>query len=156
MQGDTSPLGKSGPRRLPYFVRSVAHALIRAGHPKHQAIAIAIGQLENWAAGRGNVHPDTRARAAKAITEWRALNATHRTTHLSQELPVTTDLAHPAGSMPSGKFPITNHTQLRAAIHLHGRAKPESAQAVKAHITRRAKAIGGTHLLPPAWTKADS
>jgi len=60
---------------LPSFVRAVAHALIRQGKPKGQAISIAIGQMKNWASGQGNVTAKTRAKAAKAVAEWEALRA---------------------------------------------------------------------------------
>jgi hypothetical protein len=60
---------------LPSFVRAIAHALIRQGRPKSQAIAIAIGTIKRWAAGGGDVTAQTRAKAAKAVAEWEALKA---------------------------------------------------------------------------------
>ncbi|MCU0296964.1 MAG: hypothetical protein MUF33_00425 [Candidatus Nanopelagicales bacterium] len=60
---------------LPSFVRAIAHALIRQGRPKSQAIAIAIGTIKRWAAGGGDVTAATRAKAAKAVAEWEALKA---------------------------------------------------------------------------------
>lgn len=60
---------------LPSFVRAVAHALMRGGKPKSQAIGMAIGQMKNWASGQGNVTAKTRAKAAAAVAEWEALRA---------------------------------------------------------------------------------
>lgn len=73
---DSSPLAKpgyKGPRRLPDYIRMVAHALIRSGKPKKLAIPMAIGIVKNWAQGKGDVRPQVRAAAAKAYAEFRAL-----------------------------------------------------------------------------------
>lgn len=55
---------------LPRYIRMVANALVRAGHPRARAIPMAIGIVRNWAQGKGNVRPKVRAAAAKAIAEW--------------------------------------------------------------------------------------
>lgn len=60
-------------------------------------------------------------------------------------------LAHSGAAMPDGSFPITNVTSLRDAIHAVGRAK--NPAAAKAHIVRRARALGAVSHLPPAWAK---
>lgn len=52
-------------------------------------------------------------------------------------------------AMPDGSFPIANETDLRNAIQSVGRAK-DYAKA-KAHITRRARALGLLNLLPSEW-----
>lgn len=46
-------------------------------------------------------------------------------------------------------FPIQNKAQLKDAIQAYGRAKNKAA--AKAHIIRRAKALGATDLLPEGW-----
>lgn len=77
---DTSPVGKPGGKQnwvdkaggLPPFIRAVAHALIRAGHSKAQAIQIAVGTIRRWAEGGGDVTAKTRAKAAATIAEWEA------------------------------------------------------------------------------------
>jgi hypothetical protein len=54
-------------------------------------------------------------------------------------------------AMPNGDFPILDHADLRDAIDNHKSAKdPEAAQA---HITGRAKSLGGDamSLLPSDW-----
>lgn len=60
---------------LPLYIARIAKALIRSGHPKSRAIAIAISRVKVWAAGGGGVNADTRAKAAKAVAEWEALKA---------------------------------------------------------------------------------
>jgi hypothetical protein len=35
-----------------------------------RAVRIAVGKVEDWAAGKGNVTPQTRAKAAAAVAEW--------------------------------------------------------------------------------------
>lgn len=52
-------------------------------------------------------------------------------------------------AMPGGGFPIKNEQDLRNAIQAFGRAKNKAA--AKAHIIRRAKALGKTSLLPKGW-----
>lgn len=77
---DTSPIGlkknwvtEAG--GLPDFVRAVAHALIRSGHPESGAIQMAIGVIKNWAEGKGKVHADTRAKAVATVAHWEAMKA---------------------------------------------------------------------------------
>lgn len=74
---DDSPLGpgdlfNTAGLRLPTYVREVANALIRSGHPKSRAIAIAISEMKRWAAGAQGVRPQVQAAAAKALAEWKA------------------------------------------------------------------------------------
>lgn len=77
---DVSPIGlkpnwitKVG--GLPLFARAVAHALIRNGHTESDAIQIAIGVIQDWAHGGGNVTAKTRAKAAATVAEWEAKKA---------------------------------------------------------------------------------
>lgn len=77
---DASPLGEGDnwvtrTGGLHPFIRAVAHALEREGHSESQAIQIAIGRIKDWAAGEGNVRPDTRAKAVEAIAHWEAQKA---------------------------------------------------------------------------------
>lgn len=58
-------------------------------------------------------------------------------------------LAHEGKAMSDGSFPIENVTDLKAAIKAHGRSK--NPAAVKAHIKKRAKALGKTDLIPKNW-----
>lgn len=54
-----------------------------------------------------------------------------------------------------GSYPIPNTTYLRKAIHAYGRSKPSEKSAVKAHIIRRAKALGATGMLPDGWVSTE-
>lgn len=81
--GDASPLGTKGLFGIPGeeldpFIRQVAHAMIRKGHPKSQAIKLAVGILKNWRDGKGNVRPQVRAAADKALTAFYASAAKAR------------------------------------------------------------------------------
>lgn len=82
---DRSPLGpgalfRTPGLRLPGYIREIAHALIRSGHPKSNAIQLAIGTAQRWARGEGKVKAGTRAKAAAAIAEWEAAKAAARAT----------------------------------------------------------------------------
>jgi hypothetical protein len=72
--GDTSPLGKSGKRKLSDAERGIAHALMRKGHSKTEAIRMARGLLKKAAAsGRwgdhGRASKVTRAKALVSIAQ---------------------------------------------------------------------------------------
>lgn len=78
------PLGKPGGpglfhhkgMQLPAYIQHIANDLMQErGMPESVAIATAISQCKKWAASGGNVHPDTRAKAAAAIAEWERLKA---------------------------------------------------------------------------------
>lgn len=58
-------------------------------------------------------------------------------------------LADKGFAMPDGSFPIENVSDLKNAIHAHGRAK--DIEAVKAHIKKRAKELGQEALIPSEW-----
>jgi hypothetical protein len=65
---------------LPAYVQHVAHALVASGLPESEAIQRAVGVIRDWAAGRtpngkGHVHPDVQAAAAKALAQWEAAKA---------------------------------------------------------------------------------
>ena len=57
-------------------------------------------------------------------------------------------------ALPDGSFPIKTVGDLKNAIKAYGRAKDKAA--AKAHIIKRAKALGATAELPEDWTKDDS
>lgn len=58
-------------------------------------------------------------------------------------------MAESGTAMPDGSFPIANAADLRNAIQSVGRAK-NYAEA-KAHIIRRARALGMLNMLPSEW-----
>lgn len=120
---DTSPLGL-GPNwvtsvgGLPAYIREIAHALIRHGHPESQAVQLAVGTVQRWARGEGHVSAKTRAKAAAALAEWEAKKtAAHALpnarSHTAEEADVTVDLASfdpakhpraPKGTGAGGRF----------------------------------------------------
>lgn len=50
-----------------------------------------------------------------------------------------------------GRFPIRNEADLRKAVRAFGRARPEDKAKVRAHIIRRARALGRADLIPDSW-----
>jgi len=76
------PLGTEGlwhheGLQLPAYIQNVAKGLMESGHPREEAIPMAIGAVKRWAAGGGKVTPEVRAAAGKAVGEWEALKASH-------------------------------------------------------------------------------
>lgn len=78
-----SPIGKpDGPglwkhkgMQLPAYIQHIAKALMKDGHPESEAIGMAVGIVKRWARGGGKVDANTRAAAAKAVSEWEAAKA---------------------------------------------------------------------------------
>jgi phage head maturation protease len=60
-------------------------------------------------------------------------------------------LAKQGTALPDGSYPIVTIGDLRNAIKAFGRAKPGDRGKVKAHIVKRARALGRTDLLPDNW-----
>lgn len=58
-------------------------------------------------------------------------------------------MAESGNAMPDGSFPIANRADLMNAIRSVGRAK--DYEKAKAHIVRRARALGATDMLPEDW-----
>jgi hypothetical protein len=64
------------------------------------------------------------------------------------------DMAASGEAMPGGGFPIPDVAALKDAIRAIGRAKDPAA--AKAHIKKRAAALGKTDLIPDSWKAADA
>jgi hypothetical protein len=60
------------------------------------------------------------------------------------------DAAKAGAALPDGSFPILNATDLHNAIRAVGRSN-HPASAVRAHIIKRAKALGLTAQLPDSY-----
>lgn len=58
-------------------------------------------------------------------------------------------LADKGHALPDGSFPIETTGDLRNALAAFGRASDPAA--AKAHIIKRAKALGATGMLPDSW-----
>lgn len=63
--------------QLPAYIQNVAKGLMESGHPRSEAIPMAINAIKRWARGEGHVHPEVRAASRKALAEWSALKAEH-------------------------------------------------------------------------------
>lgn len=75
-------------RQLPAFIQHIANDLIQQrGMRESEAIATAVAQCKRWAAGGGDVKPDTQAKAAAAVAEWERLKAG---AHAKRSTPMTT------------------------------------------------------------------
>lgn len=60
--------------QLPAYIQHIAKDIHEEkGVPLSIAIPTAIAAVKRWAAGVGNVSPETRAKAAAAVAEWEAL-----------------------------------------------------------------------------------
>jgi hypothetical protein len=62
------------------------------------------------------------------------------------------DAADDGSAMPDGSFPIKTKDDLANAVKLAGSAK--DPKAAKAHIKRRAKALGAADAIPDTWKSA--
>jgi hypothetical protein len=61
---------------LPNYVQHVAHDLMeKRGMSESRAIATAINVMKRWCRGGGDVKPDTRAAACKALAQWESMKA---------------------------------------------------------------------------------
>jgi hypothetical protein len=63
---------------LPEMIDCVARALYHEGKSRgsvSRAVQMAVGIVQDWAAGRRNATPKTRARAAAAVARWNAMRA---------------------------------------------------------------------------------
>lgn len=60
-------------------------------------------------------------------------------------------LARSGAAMDDGSYPIRNRGDLQNAIHAVGRGSGSHA-AIRAHIVKRAKALGCTDMLPADWS----
>ncbi len=61
-------------------------------------------------------------------------------------------LAAKGHAMKDGSYPIADEEDLHNAIHAVGRGKNNSHDAIRAHIKKRAAAMGKTSMLPDTWT----
>lgn len=63
-------------------------------------------------------------------------------------------LASEGKALPDGSFPIVTVADLENAIHAFGRASDKAA--AKAHIMKRARALGRSDLIPQDWMSSNS
>jgi len=147
---------------LPKYIERIAkHLHYEQGMTISRSIAVAVNTVKRWAKGgtvtahgtTKRITPKTQALAIKAVAEWEAKKARAHV-NLSVDLAVIPakerrTLATKGVALPDGSFPIRNVADLRNAIRAIGRAKDPAA--AKAHIKRRARALGAAGLLPNTW-----
>lgn len=66
---------KVGGGKLPRYIRIVMNGLLKAGHSRSKAIALAVAAMKRWAAGGNHVSPKVQAAAAEAVAQWEAMKA---------------------------------------------------------------------------------
>jgi hypothetical protein len=77
-KGGTNWITKTAPGntgQLPAYIQNVRNGIMKGPPPvdESKATEIAIGRIRDWAEGKGNVKPEVRAAAAKAIAEFEAM-----------------------------------------------------------------------------------
>jgi phage I-like protein len=95
-------------------------------------------------------HPSVLVHAFEAMAARRGLTAERFKTFTEEE---RKRLAASGVAMPDGSFPIVTVEDLKNAIHAIGRAA--NPEAAKAHIRKRALALGEDKLLPEGWSVSD-
>jgi hypothetical protein len=162
----TQGLWKHQGWQLPAYIQNLARGIMKSGKTRTEAIQIAIGTAKRWAAGGGNVHPEVRAAAAKAIAEWEAEKAaahggSSKTTKTSNvharvvemagvfELASAPDpgdavkkrMASQGMALPDGSFRMPNAAFVRKAMQAYGRCPPKMRAALVNLIRRRAREL---------------
>ena len=54
-------------------------------------------------------------------------------------------------ALPDGKLPVRNRRELQAALRMRNRVQGHTPMEVRRYLTRRAKALDATDLLPSQW-----
>jgi len=63
------------------------------------------------------------------------------------------DAADEGYALPDGKLPIRTKEEVRSAVKLRNHVHGHSELAIRRHITKRARALGATDLLPDEWKR---
>lgn len=138
---------------LPPYVRALVNAFKRKGVPESIAVQRAIGVLQNWASGRGDVTAETRARAAKAIAEWEALKAKAKA-DLTAAPVATVDLAaDPVFSTNDGPnltIPAGPHRYRHGWVRIDAATPTAVERATRAVTTDGHALLHGDGMVPTA------
>ncbi len=159
--------------QLPAYIQHVANDLIASGHGESRAIEMAVGIVKNWAAGHDghghHIHPDTQAKAAAAVAEWEAMKAAAskskrsdmavsehvRAKYSAEEMRQMAAKGHAMKDGDHVSYPISDAEDLANAIHAVGRGGADHDK-IRAHIIRRAKAMGMSSKIPDNWNSDGS
>lgn len=90
-----APIGKGGKNwitrtapgntgELPAYIQNVRNGIMKHGKSESEATQLAIGVVRNWASGKGNVSPEVRAAAAKAVAQFEALRAKSKASKVNE------------------------------------------------------------------------
>jgi hypothetical protein len=144
--GDADAVSKAdGATRLAY---RAARAQWLAGEPSIKGIAGGteyLAKRADWMRWHANGEADGLTGTREAAEMWlakRDFSADQRR-----------DAASSGAAMSDGSFPVKNGEDLGNAIHLAGHAK--NPGAARAHIRRRAAALGMSSRIPDTWDKAE-
>ena len=85
----------------------------------------------------------------QVLARWQKLKKKKRSSAREFDTETRKKMAKEKTALPDGSFPIKNAEDLRNAIKLAGNAK--NPAAARAHIKRRAKAMGMEHMIPDSW-----
>lgn len=64
--------------------------------------------------------------------------------------------ASSGAAMKDGSFPISSASDIPKAVSSLGRTDEAKRPAIKAHIKRRARSLGATHLIPDSWKASNA
>jgi peptidoglycan hydrolase-like protein with peptidoglycan-binding domain len=155
------------------YLRAVAHGLQRKGLSESEAIQQAWGILRNWAEGKGNVTPETRARAVKAVANMERKRAQAHS--LTADPTSSVDLAwneslHPrnkgkfapkgsattttGGSLPPEMAANVRDFQRRMKLPVTGVIDTATASRIRALTTPGGKGKGGKRAKARAFAAA--
>lgn len=122
------------------------------------------GDVKQWK-GPQTVNPKSVAEVRAALALWEAMKAAargRRATDTAAGHAGALDLAaSPAETrrrmasrgvaLPDGSYPVPDLDHLRRAVLAYGRAPEHKRAAVRRHLIRRARALGGLRLIPSDW-----
>lgn len=164
---------------LPQYMKRIATHLKEKGMEEGNAIATAVNVCKKACAtgdlnypGVQQENAGSKAEACAAVADWEAKKGKSHADNVGKsdnkdsskhdaETEAFRDVstkerkaeAKTGDAMPDGSYPIADEGDLKNAIQAYGRAK--DPEAVKAHIVKRAKALGLTKLLPESWGVPD-
>lgn len=155
---DTSPVGTPGGRQnwvdkrdgLPAYVRAVAHAMRRKGDSESTAIARAVAIIKRWAAGRDNVTPETRARAAKALAQWEAMKSTNLTAAPVTTVDLAADPVFSTNDGPNLTIPAGPHRYRHGWVRIDAATPTAVERATRAVTTDGHALLHGDGMVPAA------
>jgi hypothetical protein len=131
-------LNNAGETKATFKTKAAAVDYQSALYANVKGAARRAGKVQFTGKAKNRVPPRPKPKTATASEQAKSFSA-----------PARKQAAGKGQAMPGGSFPIQNKSDLKNAIAANGRAKNKAA--AKAHIIRRAKALGATSMLPEGW-----